>query len=353
MKKILVIEDNVSLLENTAELLELSNYHVFTAENGKQGIEVAIREKPDLILCDIMMPEVDGYGVLHVLNQHADLSRTPFIFLSAKSDRSDFRKGMDLGADDYITKPFTATELLNAIQRRLQKSELVKQIIEEGIKESNPFHFHESGEQTLHRFIEGRGVSNYKKKQVVYFEGNRPLYLFFVNKGKVKTFKTNEDGKELITGLYNAGEFFGYVSMLEGTTYRETAQVVEDAELISIPKSEFEELVYHNAEVAKSFIKLLSHNIVEKEQQLLNIAYNSLRKKVADALLLMKEKLSQAHPEGQLSIQLSRENMAAIAGTATESFIRTLTDFKNERLIDIIDGHIVILNEARLRNMRN
>lgn len=353
MKKILVIEDNVSLLENTAELLELSNYHVFTAENGKKGIELAIREKPDLILCDIMMPEVDGYGVLHMLNQHTDLSRTPFIFLSAKSDRSDFRKGMELGADDYITKPFTATELLNAIQRRLQKSELIKQVIEEGIKDTNQFYLKDSGEQALYNFIDGRGISHYKKKQVVYFEGNRPLYLFYVKMGKVKTFKTNEDGKELITGLYHAGEFFGYVSMLEGTAYKETAQVVEDAELISIPKSEFEELVYHNTEVAKSFIKLLSHNLVEKEQQLLNIAYNSLRKKVADALLLMKEKLSKEQPEGLLSIQLSRENMAAIAGTATESFIRTLTDFKNEKLIDIIDGHIFILNEAKLKNMRN
>jgi DNA-binding response OmpR family regulator len=353
MKKILVIEDNVSLLENTAELLELSNYHVFTAENGKKGIELAIREKPDLILCDIMMPEVDGYGVLHVLNQHSDLSRTPFIFLSAKSERSDFRKGMDLGADDYITKPFTATELLNAVQRRLQKSDLVNQEIAEGIKSSNQYHLQDSSEKTLHGFIDGRGISNYKKKQVIYFEGNRPLYLFYLTRGKVKTFKTNEEGKELITGLYHASEFFGYVSMLEGTAYKETAQIVEDAELISIPKSEFEELIYHNAEVARAFIKLLSHNLVEKEQQLLNIAYNSLRKKVADALLLMKEKLSQELPEGLLSIQLSRENMAAIAGTATESFIRTLTDFKNEKLIDIVDSHIFILNEAKLKNMRN
>ncbi|ANE49939.1 response regulator [Flavisolibacter tropicus] len=353
MKKILVIEDNISLLENTAELLELSNYHVLTAENGRQGIEVAIKEKPDLILCDIMMPEVDGYGVLQVLNQHSDLSRTPFIFLSAKSDRSDFRKGMDLGADDYISKPFTATELLNAIQRRLQKSESIRQVFAKGIKDDNQLYLSVSGEQTLNHFIDGRGISNFKKKQVVYFEGNHPLFLFHVKKGKVKTFKTNDDGKELITGLYNSGEFFGYVSMLEGATYKETAQAVEDAELISIPKSEFEELIYHNAEVAKSFIKLLSHNLVEKEQQLLNIAYNSLRKKVADALLLMKEKLSYAQPEGLHSIQLSRENMAAIAGTATESFIRTLTDFKNEKLIDIKDGHIVILNEVKLKNMRN
>lgn len=353
MKKILVIEDNKSLLENTAELLELSNYHVVTAENGKQGVEMAIREKPDLILCDIMMPEVDGYGVLHMLNKHIELSHTPFIFLSAKSDKSDFRKGMELGADDYIAKPFTATELLNAVQRRLEKSDLVKQEIADGLKGVDQIHLAVSGEQALQGFIEGRSVSNYKKKQIVYFEGNRPLYLFYVQKGKVKTYKTNEDGKELITGLYNVGEFFGYVSMLEGTVYKETAQVVEDAELMAIPKSEFEELVYHNSEVAKTFIKLLSHNLVEKEQQLLNIAYNSLRKKVADALLLMKEKLSQTQLEGEKLIQLSRENMAAIAGTATESFIRTLTDFKNEKLIDIVEGNVVILNEAKLKNMRN
>jgi len=281
------------------------------------------------------------------------LSHTPFIFLSALSDRADFRKGMELGADDYISKPFTATELLNAIQRRLQKSEMVRQEIAEGLKGINPFHLQFTSEQALASFIEGRNTSYYKKKQMVYFEGNRPLYLFYVQKGKVKTFKTNEEGKELITGLYNSGEFFGYVSMLEGTAYKETAQVVEDTELVTIPKVEFEELIYHHPEVAKKFIKLLSHNLVEKEQQLLNIAYNSLRKKVADALLLMKEKLSQTEPGGFTSIQLSRENMAAVAGTATESFIRTLTEFKNEKLIDIKDGHVIILNEAKLQNMRN
>ena len=353
MKKILVIEDNLSVLENTAELLELSNYYVLTAENGKKGVEVAIREKPDLILCDIMMPEVDGYGVLHILHSHHELNHTPFIFLSAKSDRDDFRKGMELGADDYISKPFTPTELLNAIQRQLQKSDLVRQEIAEVLKGVIPLHFHTSSKQALSSFVGGRSTSCFKKKQIVYFEGNRPLYLFYVQKGKVKTFKTSDEGKELITGLYNAGEFFGYVSMLEGTVYKETAQVVEDTELISIPKAEFEELIYYNPEVAKTFMKFLSHSLVEKEQQLLNIAYNSLRKKVADALLLMKEKFSQTQTDGFITIQLSRENMAAIAGTATESFIRTLTEFKNEKLIDIKDGNVVILNEAKLRNMRN
>ncbi|HYH15216.1 MAG TPA: response regulator [Flavisolibacter sp.] len=353
MKKILVIEDNSSLLANTAELLELSNYHVLTADNGKTGVEVAIREKPDLILCDIMMPEVDGYCVLHMVNTHQDLSHTPFIFLSAKSDRNDFRKGMEMGADDYIAKPFTPNELLNAVQKRLQKSDSIKREITEQVRRVQWNGYPISGEKAWHNFIEGRGVSIYKKKQMVYFEGNRPLYLFYVQTGKVKTFKTNEDGKELITGLYNTGEFFGYVSMFEGVAYRETAQVIEEAELMLIPRSEFESLIYNNTEVAKRFIKQLSHALAEKEKQLLNIAYNSLRKKVADALVLMKEKLGKTKSDGFPLIQLSRENMAAVAGTATESFIRTLTEFKNEKLIDIQDGSVIILDELKLKKMPN
>ncbi|RYG47560.1 MAG: response regulator, partial [Chitinophagaceae bacterium] len=110
---ILLIEDNLEIRENTAEILELANYRVTTAENGKLGVEAALKEHPDLIICDVMMPVLDGYGVLHLLNKNAGLEGIPFIFLTAKSERSDLRKGMEMGADDYITKPFTDIELLN------------------------------------------------------------------------------------------------------------------------------------------------------------------------------------------------------------------------------------------------
>jgi DNA-binding response OmpR family regulator len=109
MKKILIIEDNLEVRENTAEIVELSNYEVITAENGKIGVELALKEKPDLIICDIMMPVLDGYGVFHLLSKHKDTALIPFIFLTAKSERTDFRKGMEMGADDYITKPFPDT----------------------------------------------------------------------------------------------------------------------------------------------------------------------------------------------------------------------------------------------------
>ena len=133
MKKILLIEDNDDIRNNTAEILELSNYKVTTAENGKKGLEKALEQHPDLIICDIMMPVLDGYGVLHAIHKNDTFKNIPFIFLTAKTERSDFRKGMELGADDYITKPFTGTELLHAVDSRLNKLELLKKEFSPGL----------------------------------------------------------------------------------------------------------------------------------------------------------------------------------------------------------------------------
>src|SRR5678810_349488 len=139
MKKILVIEDNNEVRENIAEILELSNYKVLTAENGKIGVELALSESPDLIICDIMMPVLDGYGVLHLLNKHVETYGIPFIFLTAKAEKPDLRKGMEMGADDYLTKPFDSIELLNAIEIRLRKSESIKQHAAKNDKDVNAF----------------------------------------------------------------------------------------------------------------------------------------------------------------------------------------------------------------------
>jgi len=121
MKKILLIEDDDDIRENTKEILALAQYNVFTAINGKEGVETALKEKPDIIICDIMMPILDGYGVLHLLSKNTETAHIPFIFLTAKADQIDFRKGMEMGADDYITKPFDDIQLLNAIEVRLKK----------------------------------------------------------------------------------------------------------------------------------------------------------------------------------------------------------------------------------------
>src|SRR5438093_7179222 len=123
MRKILVIEDEPEMRRNMTALLRYHNYEPIAAENGRAGVEAARRGKPDLILCDVMMPELDGYGVLQALQADASLARIPFIFLTAKGEKDDLRSGMNLGADDYLTKPVANAELVQAIEMRLRRSE--------------------------------------------------------------------------------------------------------------------------------------------------------------------------------------------------------------------------------------
>ncbi len=352
MKKILLIEDNPNIRENTAEILELANYTVLTAENGKIGVEIAIQEVPDLIICDIMMPVLDGYGVLHMLQKNPATKHIPFIFLTAKTERADFRKGMELGADDYITKPFDGTELMNAVESRLKKVDLLKEVFTEGLQGFGKLVQASSGKDLLAELASDRNTNLYKKKQTIYSETNRPNCLFYLLKGKVKTYKINDDRKELVTGLYNQGDFLGHIALLENTNYKETAEAIEETELAVIPKEEFESLISNSPEVSRKFIQLLAKNISEKETHLLALAYNSLRKKVADSLLLIFRKYNADRKPG-FSIDVSRENLATIAGTATESLIRTLSDFKSEKLIEIRDGAILILDEKKLENLIN
>ncbi|WP_414543024.1 EAL domain-containing protein [Nostoc sp. CCY0012] len=129
MVKILVIEDEESVRENLLDLLEAEDFETITAANGKIGIHLAVSNVPDLILCDMMMPEIDGYGVLTALRQEPLTATIPFIFLTAKSAKSDFRQGMDMGADDYLTKPFTRAELLSAIMNRLERQATLRKYL--------------------------------------------------------------------------------------------------------------------------------------------------------------------------------------------------------------------------------
>jgi DNA-binding response OmpR family regulator len=167
MQKILLIEDDDQLRRNTAEILELSNYEVYTAENGKIGVEKALQCQPDLVICDLMMPVLDGYGVLKVLHKNPTLNSIPVILLTAKSERGDFRKGMELGADDYLTKPFDEVELISAIETRLSKVEHQQQGIAplvpvEEVQMSNNFNYAYLTEG-LQQLLEDKRPHHYKK----------------------------------------------------------------------------------------------------------------------------------------------------------------------------------------------
>ena len=351
MTKILLVEDNDEIRENTAEILEMANYQIATARNGKEGYVLALKEEPDLIICDIMMPVLDGYGLLHLINKNNLLKSIPFIFLTAKTERGDFRKGMEMGADDYITKPFTDIELLNAIESRLQKARIQSERAT-SIQNLNDFFDEIKNEDALEKLTDSKIMNRYKKKQRVYAEGNHPHSLYYLSTGKIRTYKINELGKELTISLYNAGDFFGYNALLENSVYKETAETLEESEINIIGREDFEILINNNKKVAQKFIKLLAHNVSEKEEQLLNLAYNSLRKRVADSILSLSKKYKKEEA-ADFTIHISREDLAHIAGTTTESLIRTLSDFRNEKLIEAEAGYVKILNEKKLLDMLN
>jgi CheY-like chemotaxis protein len=352
MKKILLIEDNTEIRENTAEILELADYQVITAENGRVGVEKAHHEKPDLIICDIMMPIMDGYSVLHLLSKTPDTSNIPFIFLTAKADRSDFRKGMEMGADDYITKPFDDVELLNAIESRLKKVELLQKNYTQDLVGLDELISDAGGDQELKRLLESREVRSYKRKSEIFREGDYPLYLFCIIKGKIKTFKTNDDGKDLIINIYDKNDYLGYVDLLQENNYTESAAAMEDCEICLIPKNEFYILVHKNRHVAQKFIQLLSNNVKTNEEQLLKLAYNSVRKRISEALIKFHNHLVKEGTAGH-NMKISREDLSNVAGTSLETAIRTLSDFKDEKLIEIESGKIKILNLEKLKRLKN
>jgi CRP-like cAMP-binding protein len=296
-----------------------------------------------------MMPELDGYGVLYMLNKNPATAAIPFIFLTAKAERVDLRKGMEMGADDYLTKPFDDMELLSAIESRLKKKEIQQVFYSRSLDNLNLLLSKNKGLAELKRIIDERRTRQFKKNQVIYYEGDKGNGLYLVIKGRIKTLKMAEDGRELMTGIYTADEYLGIHSLLSNETYSETATALEDSLLCLIPKDQLDELLNLYPEVGREFIRLLANNIRDKEEQLLQLAYHSVRKRMAEAML----RLHKQYTDATESFKISREDLAAMAGMATETVSRTLSDFKDEGLIDKKGSVITVLDITRLSKMRN
>lgn len=349
---IVLIEDTADVRENIAEILELDGYSVKGAANGKEGVRLVREVMPDLVLCDIMMPELDGYGVLHMLNRDPTTAHIPFIFLTAKSEKEDFRKGMNLGADDYITKPFEELELLNAVQMRLSKRQSGTEHISRDAEGLSHFLSEARVSGSLNHLSEEREVRLLRKKETIYREGDRPRYLYLLQSGKVKAFRISEDGKEYITDLFKPGDFFGIGALMRESPYSETAVVLEDAEICLIPSDDFNALMYNDRDVAHRFIRLMANHLEETELRLVRQAYDSVRKRVADGLLLLESRYRESGGKQPFSMHIMRDDLAGIVGTAKETVIRTLTDFRQEGLVEIgPTGEIIIRNREGLANI--
>jgi len=318
MKTILLIEDDTALRENTAELLELSDYKVITSPNGKVGISKAQEEKPDIIVCDIMMPEVDGYGVLEALSH------------------------------GYLTKPFEEDELLSAIESRLAKAAIISNLLKE--QSRIPKEESEDSLRNLHElknFFDDHGnISVYNKGVSVFKEGEHSNNIYLILKGVVKTHKMDESGKELITALFKADDFLGFTSFVDNSPYQESATAVEDVELAGISKKHLKEILEKSKNISLELVELLSDSLSEMKEQLLQMAYSSVRKKTAQTILQFAEILNKKPTD---SIKISRNDLASVAGIATESLIRTLSTFKKDGLIEIEGRNIRIINLSGLQ----
>lgn len=341
MKKVLVIEDNDDIREGTVEILELAGYEALSAKNGKIGVELALSSSPDIILCDIMMPELDGYGVLYLLSKNPKLASIPFIFMTAKAERADMRKGMEMGADDYLTKPFDDLELFNAIESRLKKK-----------SQTVGFKSAPKDLETIFAELKQKGKSrSYANKQVIYVENDEPNYLYYIKSGQVKTYKRFKDGRELSSNIYIDGDFFGYESLCCGIVYADNAATLADTELILIPKADFMDALFNQQEMATAFIELLSGNIRFKEDQMLKLAYFSVRKRVAEALVQLSRKFADEKAD-TCTLKISRDDLAAFVGTASETVSRMLADFKEEKLIEKHGNAIYVVSIERLGNIK-
>ena len=346
MPLILLIEDHQIIRENTAQLLELAGYTVQTAENGELGVQLALVTRPDLVICDIMMPVLDGYGVLQIFNQHPQLTGVPFIFLTAKTELADRRRGMALGADDYLSKPFEKADLLSAVSGRLSRFQQLKP--EPPLSEERLHHFLDEAQRagTLASLSLDRKPHLIRKKQDIYLEGDEATRLYFVKSGRVKTVKTTDGGKERVVGLHGPGEFFGYLPLLQHTPHGDSAIAVDESELFYIPKDDFTELLLRNPEVGQQLVRLLAGQVSEQAELLLSLAYNSMRRRVANMLVQLHE---QAGGQADATIQLNRDDMAALVGTAPESLSRTLNEFKQDGLIALTPHAIRVLEPGKLR----
>lgn len=348
MKKVLLIEDDIIIREGTVELLELTgDYEIISAPNGKIGIQKALEELPDIIVCDVMMPEVDGYGVFEALSKRTETKFTPFIFLSAKTERKDVRKGMNLGADDYITKPFTEEELITTIESRLAKSSILRELKDIELSEAKKEKEELKTLNDLKIFFDDNGKTfSYNIDEKIYEEGGNSNYVFLIAKGAVKCYKLNEQGKVLTTSIYKEDDLFGYTLFTKNQPYQETAEAIAPTELIGIKKAELINVLNNNHKVVLDLVDLLTDNLKDVKEQLLDMAYNSVHQKTAATLLKFAEKINRKPDD---LIQVSRHDLANVAGISTETLIRSISKLRKQGIVDIDGRNIKILDIEALR----
>ena len=349
MNKLLVITQNKLAGEQICKSTQFSEYETFLASNGMNGIELAKKEIPSIIICDISLPDIDGYCISNMINKNTLTKNIPVLLLNLpKQTLEEEKKNTEV-----YTSALKDTESFIAAMKM--------EIIPNGTENKDSHHNLNELLQLLNSAAPDKFAENiikryrtrcYNKRENIYFEEDSPNMVYLVKKGKIKTVKLGPEGKEFIVGIHEKGEFFGYIAVLEDSTYPDTAIAAEESELLLIPKDDFLLLINSDQLLGRLFIKLLANDISDIEERLMTLAFNSVRARVAGALLQLKKKHQQKKDSNTCTLHVSRDDLAGLIGTTTESLIRTLTDFKHENIVDTNIGEIKILDAKSLEKIR-
>ncbi len=352
MEKILIIEDNFEIRENFAEILGLEGYEVITASNGKTGAEKAFAEKPDLIFCDIMMPELDGYGVLYLLAKNKETMNIPFIYLTSRSEKDDIQKGFGLGATGYIIKPFSGPEVLAAVQNALTKKSIsasFKNNIYERIVELIEYvNSNFNASITLENIAEKKLL----KGEMLFSEKETPQAAYFITHGKMQSYLVNNSGNKFITNTHETDEFLGFNAILENTKHKDNAEAEEDTDLLVIPQETFLQLIHSVQDISIQFIKLLSGNNYNKEKKIISLVNFSLKKRLIESIIEDQIEMKDRDNENS-GMNLTKKKEYHQLNYSSENVFSILNDLQKERMIEIKNGKIIILEERQLRRLSN
>lgn len=353
MNKILIIEGDNRIRENTTEILHRAGYHVISAENGEKGIESVKQEKPDMIICNTALPDMDGVCIPSILSKKNNTSTIPVVMVSSVTGNHNSNDRTKQEIVDISEKTAETASLLDSIFNRSQNGkgyEREKSIMDEFISQlfSSPYPF--KLPNSIPSYFKTR---TFAKKDSIYFEGDMPSSMYLVLKGRVKTTKMCSEGKEFITGIHEKGELFGHIAIFRRTDYVDSAIATLESEVLLIPKNDMLEQMEKNGGIVNQIIMFLSNEISEKEEKMKSLAYNSVRSRVAAVLLQLGAKKYSNEKKAELnSITVSREDLASMVGTASESLVRTLSDFRYENIIDTDRGKIVITDPECLERIR-
>jgi CRP-like cAMP-binding protein len=352
MTTILLIEDDADLSNIVERILKLSHYNVVKSNNGSEALEILNLPsfKCGLILCDVTLLEIDGYALLQATRNIQAHKNTPFIFISGKVGQADIRKGMNLGADDYLGKPFSADDLLSTVSSRLEKAKTARDNWEnllefESLIRDNSG-LHEENEQKYFR----RKIL--QKKDILFSEGDPAINIYYVVKGQLRISVVNDFGKEFISNIFSKGDFLAYNGLFHSTCHDGTAVANERSEVLVFRKEDFITLLTASKNVCGLFTKFLCTLLVETECRLPKMVYDSARRRVADAILMIQKK----HKDEKVSCNsfpITRDVISAISGVTPETTSRNLSDFRGEKLIDFARGEMIVLDTKGLAEVKN